>query len=130
MMTEKRAGRMSRRKFLGIVGAATGVAMSDRIEATAQTGPIPVLVHLMKNSAPRFDGENTAVANVLPLLETLFAPAGANGNTETVNVVWKVAQLKFALQGNDTLFYTDDDIHDRDNIVPGHCDPREEDLVL
>lgn len=128
-MTEKKAERMSRRQFLGIAGAATGVAMSDRSEATVPTGPIPIFVHLMKNRAPRFESENTAVANVLPVLQTLFE-AGNNGNTKTVNAVWKVAELKFAIQDNDEVFYTDDDIHDRDNIVPGRCDPREEDLVL
>lgn len=121
----KRAQGMSRRMFLGVAGAATGVAIADRIAAVERVVTIPTLVHLMKNQSPRFADNNARVAEVLPLLPTLF-----NADRKSVNAVWRVARLAFALKSTDSLSYTDDDIHATDNVVPGNCDPREEELPL
>jgi hypothetical protein len=112
--------------FLGVAGAASGVAIADRIAADVRMVTIPTLVHLMKHeSTPRFAADNARVDAVSPLVPTLFKAEG-------VNAVWGVAlaRLSFALvESNETHLYTDDDIHARDNIVPGHCDPLEEELV-
>jgi hypothetical protein len=131
MWIHKEERKMSRRMFLGVAGAATGVAIADRIAADVRMVTIPTLVHLMKHeSTPRFAADNARVDAVSPLVPTLFKAEGANADGRSVNAVWGVARLSFALvESNETHLYTDDDIHARDNIVPGNCDPREEELV-
>lgn len=127
MSMEKVGQGMSRRMFLGMAGAATGVAIADRTAAIEPAVTIPTLVHLMKTKSPGFDDNNTRVEEVLPLLPTLF-----NTDRKSVNAVWKVGRIAFTLKSSDTdrLLYTNDDIHATDNVIPGNCDPREEELPL
>ena len=131
MPIAKATRRMTRRVFLGLAGVVSGVVIADRIQAqVVRVVTIPIHVHLMKSKESRFDDDNAKVDRAFIVLQTLFTADGAGTDGKSVGAVWKGAGVAFSLESHDTRLYTGDDIRARDNIVPGSCDPQEEDLVL